>query len=136
MSMMNCWGNNLVERERVTVQETQGADCSGIPRGQCSCLPQREEILLLTAFRIAIHAGKKKQTNFLLVSLLLLKFLQILHPSLPALGWPAPTALSLVSRDDSIRFLKREEEMGSKAQVKGLPLARRGRSPLQPEGRR
>lgn len=60
----------------------------------------------------------------------------MLHPSLPALGRPTPTALSLVSRDDSKRFLKREEEMGSKAQVKGLPLARRDRSPLQAEGRR
>lgn len=75
MSMMNFWGNNLVERERVTVQERQGADCSGTPRGQCSCLTQREETLLLTAFRIAIHGDKKKPTNFLLVLLLLLKFL-------------------------------------------------------------
>lgn len=92
--------------------------------------------LLLRAFRIAIHGDNKKQTNSVLALLPLFKFLQILHPSLLAPGWLTPTALSLVSLGDSIRFLKREEGIGPKALVEGLPLARTERSPFQPEGRR
>lgn len=42
-------------------------------------------------------------------------------------GWPIPTALSLLSLNDSIRYLKGGKGMGPTAQVEELSLDRRDR---------